>query len=92
MKSPELKFHDELLDNYLRIITDRHPHIGEKIRWFWGCAEFDLFVSNMFLDTRDGQRRGFDPSIIRALVAIQEHHDKMFPHLVKDQDDKWNIR
>ena len=63
------------------VFAEMYPHLASKIRTMWGHPELNLFLSNMFTDTRDGKREGFPLKIASFLMDLQEQHHKEFPGL-----------
>jgi len=82
----------EALDNAnFQLISQRFPHIGEKLLLSWGTSEFPKFVNALINDTRDGERKGFPPEIMLALWHIQEEHDVLYPASRVRIVDIWSL-
>lgn len=72
-----------------KVINVVFPHIGEKLKLFWGCPEFGPYIDSLQTDTRGGSRAGFPGVVLNALFMLTLDHDKEFPDLLHKQTDKW---
>jgi hypothetical protein len=81
----------DVIDNNSNFITINasFPHIGKKLKVFWGCPEFNALVEELQNDTRGGNRAGFPGSVLNALFMLAMEHELAFPQLVKKQNDQW---
>lgn len=48
------------------------PHLLRQIVDKWGTRDFNTFVHQLFLDTRDGSRKGFSFEVVRELNFLVE--------------------
>lgn len=71
-------------------INQAFPHIGSKLRLYWGQQDFVHYMAELMHDTRNGQRRGFSFDVVVALTSIAEDHRTEFPHL-DPRDDVWSM-
>lgn len=76
-------------DNF-KFINASFPHIGKKLKLFWGYPEFNTLMDDLQKDTRGGQRKGFPPDIIFALDNLDAAHGHAFPKLVR-KSDMWDF-
>ena len=58
-----------------RQIALKYPHIGIKMKAYWGTKKFDVYMHELFTDTRNGERRGFPAQDLELLKEIQTLHD-----------------
>ena len=72
-----------------KVINIVFPHIGEKLKLFWGCPEFGPYIDSLQTDTRGGNRAGFPGVVLNALFMLAMEHDEAFPNLRHKQTDKW---
>jgi len=71
------------------VINEAFPHIGRKLKLFWGCPEFNTFMNDLQTDTRGGTRAGFPGPVLNALFMLGLEHEESFPQLVRKQADQW---
>lgn len=67
------------IDEYMlafMAVEKRHPHIYEMIRYLWGSYVCDRYFEHLFVDNRNGSRRGFEPTMFEALAKISNMHAK----------------
>lgn len=72
------------------LINQAFPHLGRKLKLFWGCPEFNRMMDELQTDTRGGSRAGFPGPVLNALFMLAMDHDTAFPHLVVHDTDKWS--
>ena len=82
-----MKEHDEY-----KVIYDRLPHIARKMLLMWGTREFDVYVSELFIDTRDGKRQGLPAPVASAIFKLYRKHQEEFPETVRPVSDIWGYR
>lgn len=70
----------------LPIVAAQYPRIAEAIRQLWGTPEADAFFNRMLIDER-GNRAGFPPEVVRALLALSELHQQAFRY--RKPEDIW---
>jgi hypothetical protein len=51
---------------------ERLPHVASNVRALWGKAEFELYVSSLIMDTRDGKRQGLPWDTAQELLFLVE--------------------
>jgi len=72
-----------------KLVNDLFPRIGNKLSLFWGCPEFVSEMLDLQQDSSDRPRAGFPMQILFALQALEEAHDKEFPHLKRNIPSMW---
>jgi len=79
-----------MLDNnpQFNVVTQAFPHIGVKIKAYWGQASFVPYMEGLLHGTREGTRRGFQADVLMALHHLAEQHKAAYPHYVVS-DDFW---
>ena len=45
-------------------------HLATKVLSLWGTSDLDLFIRGLFLDSRDGERRGLRSEVAAELVFL----------------------
>ncbi len=78
------------LNPHYSAINQAFPHIGSKLKLYWGHQDFTRYMSELLHDTRNGQRRGFPFEVVVALTLIAEDHRQLFPHL-DPRTDVWSM-
>jgi hypothetical protein len=73
-----------------KLINESFPHIGIKLRLFWGHPEFNALMDNLHHDARGGKRKGFPSNIMLALHNLDSEHSHTFPKLAK-KSDIWGL-
>ncbi|MDO8770957.1 MAG: hypothetical protein Q7K57_20060 [Burkholderiaceae bacterium] len=76
-------------DNF-KLVNESFPHIGKKLKLFWGHPEFNALMDDLQHDTRGGQRTGFPPNIIFALHNLDSEHGHVFPKMAR-KSDMWGL-
>lgn len=81
-----------MLDNnpHYSAISEAFPHIGHKLKLYWGHQDFVRYMQELMHDTRNGQRRGFPFEIALALTSLSDDHRQLFPNLYPS-DDIWTL-
>lgn len=59
-----------------RAALESIEHLKNKICLMWGSDELDIFISRLFVDSRDGQRKGL-PMEVAAELAFLAQTNKM---------------
>jgi hypothetical protein len=57
----------------LEVVAAGYPRIAERIAKLWGTAECDRYLAELLIDSR-GNRQGFPPPVVSALLALSEQH------------------
>ena len=60
----------EVID--IRAELEGIPHLAKKICGIWGTAELDVFLNELIMDSRDGQRHGLPVSIAAEVMLLAE--------------------
>lgn len=68
------------------IVNASFPHIGNKIRLFWGYPEFVELMDDLQHNKRDKPRQGFPMDFARALDKLDTEHSLVFPELARKSD------
>ncbi len=71
------------------VVNEAFPHIGRKLKLFWGCPEFNAFTHELQTDTRGGTRAGLPGPVLNALFMLAMEHEQAFPALVAKPTDQW---
>ncbi len=73
-----------------KLINEAFPHLGKKLRFFWGYPEFGPLVDTLLLDARGGNRAGFPANVLAALFNLSEAHDLAHPTARAKPTDIWS--
>jgi hypothetical protein len=57
----------------MEVVAAGYPRIAERIAKLWGTAECDRYLAELLIDCR-GNRQGFPPPVVSALLALSEEH------------------
>jgi hypothetical protein len=70
-----------MLDNnpQFKLINQAFPHIGDKIKSYWGRDSFVPYMEGLVHGTRGGTRRGFQTDVLMALHHLAELHKSAYP-------------
>ena len=71
------------------LVNAAYPHVGKKIKLFWGQPEFPKLMDELQNDTRKGHRKGFPADVMLALAILDSLHAVAFPRLARKQTDIW---
>ncbi len=69
-----------------KVIDQAFPHIGSKIKLYWGQRQFANYMNELLHGTRGGKRRGFPSDVLTALGNLFEQHNKVYPPLLPKAD------
>ena len=72
-------------------IQERFPHIGMRLVPGWGTSKGLDYLESLFLDDRNGKRRGFPLEAIQSLIRLLELHNLTFPEAKKASSDPWEL-
>ena len=66
------------LDLHMQAIVERHPHIALAIEQFWGHPDCVPYMEGLVMDgyKEDGQRAGFKPAVVSALLDLISIHQQ----------------
>ena len=53
------------------------PHLCSKLELFWHTPEFEDIVHQLFLDSRDGTRKGIPMDVSHALVSLVKKNKEL---------------
>lgn len=73
-----------------KFVNESFPHIGKKIRLFWGHPEFVALMDDLQQNKRGEPRQGFPIDIARALNKLDSEHSLAFPALSR-KSDIWGL-
>lgn len=73
-----------------KLVNESFPHIGKKIRLFWGYPEFVVLMDDLQQNKRGEPRQGFPMDIARALNNLDSEHSLAFPELTR-KSDIWGL-
>lgn len=74
-----------------KLIVERFPHIGRRLVDNWGTRKGEEYLESLFIDDRNGQRRGFPYDAYQCLNRLLALHNQRFPDLKKSSSDPWEI-
>ena len=78
-------------NNEFRIVNEKFPNIGSKLRLFWGYPEFVKLMFELQQDNSERPRAGFPAPVLFALQTLEELHDEQFPHLKRNIPSLWQM-
>jgi hypothetical protein len=59
------------------VVAELYPRIAERVKQLWGTPECDRYLDELLIDKR-GNRQGFPPPVVSALLALSEEHLREF--------------
>lgn len=62
--------------HYPRALAEQYPQILKKIVDLWESPTIDDYFSDLILDTRDDQRRGFPPAVAEEILRLSAINTK----------------
>ncbi len=68
------------------IVLQSYPRIAERLKELWGSPECDRYFAELLIDTR-GNRQGFPPAVVSALLELSEAHQRRVGTDVDDIDN-----
>lgn len=77
-------------DESFKLITQAFPHIGKRLKFYWGHPEFAPYIDSLQTDSRQSTRTGFPGPVLNALFMLAMKHEGDHPHLAPKQSDIWN--
>jgi hypothetical protein len=66
------------------------PRIAKTIRELWGKRELDEYLDRLLIDER-GDRHGFPPEVVEALLALSHRHADQFRYRAPGGHDWRNV-
>jgi hypothetical protein len=68
----------------------RFPRIAKTVRDLWGKRELDDYLDRLLIDER-GDRHGFPPDVVEALLALSHRHAEQFRFRAPGEHDWKNV-
>ena len=68
----------------------RFPRIAKTVRELWGTRELDDYLDRLLIDER-GDRHGFPPEVVEALLALSHRHAEKFRFRAPGDHDWKNV-
>jgi hypothetical protein len=59
------------------IVAQAYPRIAERLKQLWGTPQCDRYLDDLLIDSR-GNRQGFPPPVVSALLTLSEEHLREF--------------
>jgi len=59
------------------VVAQHYPRIARAIEQLWGAPEMDRFFDRLLIDER-GNRAGFPPEVVQALLLLSSRHQQAF--------------
>jgi hypothetical protein len=76
---------------YFKVVNDKFPNIGKKIKVFWGYPEFVSLMHELQHDTGEKIRVGFPSDVLMALHELESDHNMIYPHLARKDKNIWTV-
>ena len=67
----------ELARQAAAIVSRTFPRILQQLRLLWGTPQGEIYLDGLILDER-GNRKGFPPDVLNALLVLQRVHFLVF--------------
>ena len=67
----------------LPVVAAKFPRIAAQVVDLWGTPECDTFLNRLIIDDR-GDRAGFPPEVLAALLDISRQHQQQFGFALPD--------
>ena len=77
-------------DPHFRLVNQAFPHIGKRLKLFWGEPEFKGYMEGLHTMGREGHREGFPKDVAQALFALALKHGAQHPELMRTKEDLWD--
>ncbi len=77
-------------DRNFNVVNAAFPHVGKRIRLFWGEPEFKPYMLDLQTMNRGGNREGFPTAVAQALFALTLKHGMEHPSLMQSKEDVWD--
>jgi len=68
----------------------KFPRIAKTVRELWGKRELDDYLDRLLIDDR-GNREGFPPEVVEALLALSHRHLERFRFRMAGERDWTNV-
>ena len=82
------KSDEELAEDALVLLKSDFPRIYASLTVLWGTRQSETFLDGLILDDR-GNRQGFPPTAMSALLALQRVHYQQFGTFKRV--DPWDV-
>ena len=80
---------DEIFEIERNVLKSQMPRLFKQFELLWGYPkEFDKWISTLWIDDR-GDRQGFPPDVMSALIRLSNLHTKKFGSFEKT--DAWSV-
>lgn len=61
-------------------LSQQFPHVIEKVILLWGYPEFYIFINKLLLQSRNENRQGFPPEVLKDILQMETDHEKIIPN------------
>ena len=78
----------ELTEEAVALLKTLFPRIHQRLVTLWGSGPGEDYLDGLILDDR-GNRQGFPPDVLRALLVLQRVHFQTFGTFKKI--DPWDV-
>ena len=78
----------ELTEEAVALLKTQFPRIHQRLVALWGTGPGEDYLDSLIMDDR-GNRQGFPPDILRALLVLQRIHFQTFGTFKKI--DPWDV-
>ena len=78
----------ELTDEAVALLKTLFPRIHQNLVTLWGTGPGEDYLDGLIMDER-GNRQGFPPDVLRALLVLQRVHFQRFGTFKKI--DPWDV-
>lgn len=78
----------ELADEAVALLKTQFPRIHQNLVALWGTGQGEAYLDGLILDDR-GNRQGFPPDVLRALLVLQRVHFQNFGTFKRV--DPWDV-
>ena len=60
-------------------LENKFPRIISLLEDIWGEPECRNYLNHLIVDSRDGERQGFEVEVASDILFLLEMHDLLFP-------------
>jgi hypothetical protein len=78
----------ELAEEAIALLKSLFPRIHQNLVTLWGTGPGETYLDGLIMDDR-GNRQGFPPDVMRALLVLQRVHFQTFDTFRKF--DPWDV-
>lgn len=79
---------EELTAQAVATLKSLYPRIHDRLGATWGSKQCEDYLDRLILDDR-GDREGFQPAVLTALLVLQRVHAKQFGSFKRR--DPWDV-